>query len=182
MQHIAPDVLEEFVSPVMQPYFDKERERGREEGREEGRQQGREEGRQALAKAVLRIAEKRFHVVSPAARKRIAAAGEATLAAWCDRVLDAPTLDAALGLGSEADDSGDLIGVWIQLERQEALAVAVLQVAELRFAPVPARVRERIAGAVEEQLRIWLTQMFEAGSLSQIFGSGEGESEAPQAS
>jgi hypothetical protein len=52
--------------------------------------------REALARSVLRIAEKRFAPISSDVGKRVARASEATLQNWLERLIDAETLEEAL--------------------------------------------------------------------------------------
>lgn len=167
MQRIAPDKAAEMMNHVMLPYF------------EEGRQEGREEGREALAKAVLRVAEKRFPGVSSEVRERIVSASAATLEEWHDRLLDSPSLDAVFGSGQDREDIR--VPPSIQQERQAALAEAVLVVVEKRFPPVPDKARKRIIAADEATLRGWLAQLIDAPALAQVFGNGESDAEEPHA-
>ena len=68
-------------------------EKGLEKGRVEGRLEGRIEGEATL---LLRLLERRFGVLPPAVRDRIAAADTAALETWGLRVLDAGSLDDVL--------------------------------------------------------------------------------------
>lgn len=69
--------------PITDPLFLDLIHKGRVEGEAKGG-----------AKALLRLAERRFGALPAAARDRIMAADSATLESWLDRVLDAPSLEA----------------------------------------------------------------------------------------
>jgi hypothetical protein len=73
------------------------RTEGRNEGRSEGRREGRNEGRSdGMAAVLLRQLTRRFGPLAPEVVARVRAASPAQLEAWCDRVLDAVDLAAAL--------------------------------------------------------------------------------------
>ena len=65
----------------------------RQEGRREGRQDGLREG---LRSVVLKLLRLKFGELDDAVQARIAAADEATLDRYAERVLSADTLDAVL--------------------------------------------------------------------------------------
>ena len=79
---------------------------GREQGREQGRQQGREQGRaeglaqgltEGRAELITKLLDARFGPLSADTRARIAAASIAELDAIGERLLNAKTLQGALG-------------------------------------------------------------------------------------
>ncbi|MEI6399296.1 MAG: DUF4351 domain-containing protein, partial [Pseudomonadota bacterium] len=67
---------------------------GKAEGRVEGKAEGRVEGEATL---LLRLLERKFHLLPESARQRIAAADAETLLVWGERVLDAKSLDEVWG-------------------------------------------------------------------------------------
>ena len=71
---------------------------GRVEGKAEGRVEGKAEGRvEGEATLLLRLLERKFHLLPESARQRIAAADAETLLVWGERVLDANSLDEVWG-------------------------------------------------------------------------------------
>ena len=70
--------------------------KGKAEGEALGIAKGRAEGRK---QDLIRLLERRFGPLPQAARKRIADADADQLDGWVDRVLDATSLEAALGDG-----------------------------------------------------------------------------------
>lgn len=72
------------------PYLAALARRNRAEGRVEGEAAGE-------AKALIRLAEKRFGPLPPALREQILAADADQVEAWFDRAIDAPSLNAVFG-------------------------------------------------------------------------------------
>jgi Putative transposase, YhgA-like len=62
--------------------------------RAEAKAEGKAEG---TARALLKVAERRFGPLSPGLRRKIEAADAATLDRWVDSILDAPDLETAFG-------------------------------------------------------------------------------------
>ncbi len=70
----------------------------RESWKREWLAQGKAEGlAQGKAEALVRLIEKRYGPLPPASRERIMSADAATIEAWLDRVMDAPSLEALFG-------------------------------------------------------------------------------------
>jgi predicted transposase YdaD len=78
--------------------YDQLVERGRREGKLEGKAEGKLEGKlEGAAEVLIRLLTRRFGPLPPQARARVAAGSAAELERWAVRVLDAPSLDEALG-------------------------------------------------------------------------------------
>jgi predicted transposase YdaD len=86
---LGPEVEEDFMTTA-----DMLRAEGEAKGRAEGRAEGRTEGRtEGAATLLVRQLTRRFGPIPDTVRERIGTATLEQLAAWSDRVLDAPNLD-----------------------------------------------------------------------------------------
>jgi hypothetical protein len=77
--------------PITDPLFLDLIRQGRVEGEARGRVEGEAKGE---AKALIRLAVRRFGPMPGDVRDRIMSADATTIENWLDRLMDAPTLDA----------------------------------------------------------------------------------------
>jgi hypothetical protein len=93
----SKEVVLNWIEQLETRGFQKGKDEGHREGHREGRQEGRQEGRtEALRTTVQRQLERRFGALPPGALARVNAADDATLEAYADRLVTAPSLDHVL--------------------------------------------------------------------------------------
>jgi predicted transposase/invertase (TIGR01784 family) len=104
-ENTMPTFIDRYIEQGRQQGLFMGIEKGREEGRQEGRKEGRKEGQQeglrkgrmeGQAEVLLRLMARKFGVVTPEQRRRIAQADGETLLRWSEQVLFATTVDEAL--------------------------------------------------------------------------------------
>jgi hypothetical protein len=93
--------VEELKEAGLREGLEEGRSKGLQEGRREGRQEGRREGRQeGHRELLLRLLERKFGTVEPAARRRIEDAEDRQLLAWGENLLTAETVEDVFSVSS----------------------------------------------------------------------------------